>query len=138
MVLAEGASQIAAIAACGKDPAAGMKLPQRLFFDRIQGKTGDPAIVFRMDHTVRTYPRSAEAPVSLRNLTVMKTYIAPCHTVCLRQVCLTTRNRCRVTVSFGPIPAFCRAIATCCCTVSTPSRSGSSRPLRWPRLTITP
>ena len=138
VVLAEGAAQVAAVAAHRQDHAAGVEPSQRLFFYGVQRQCGDFAVVLREYPAVDARPRAAKAPAPLGDVAMMKAHLAYRHGRSLRHLCLTTSKRWSSTFSFGPMPAFCLAISTCWRTVSTPSRSGSRSPRRWPLRTITP
>ena len=82
-VLAEGAAQIAAKAACGKNLTAWIKTAQGLFFDRVQDQGCQLAVIQADDLAALISTGLAEADLSFREDTAVKTKRANSGHVCL-------------------------------------------------------
>ena len=79
MILAEGAAQIAAVAADREDHAARIKCRQRLLLDRVERKRRHAAVVRADDLTVPAGPRPAEAERTFFYMTMSETCITCDH-----------------------------------------------------------
>ena len=139
VLVSNGTAEVAAVAAHGKNTAAGPKPSQRLFFYGIERQGGQPPVVTRPHNSSRADSRAAKARLSFLQITVPEAHLTYSHGTPCSQWCLTTSNLCSCTsLSHSAIPALLLAMAICCSTVSTPPKSGSRSPLFLPLVTMTP